>query len=367
MAEPMNVCAFPRGRSPASPTAIPDSHPGGPAMTAFRFARVALPSLALPLALSFASLALPGGAAAAPEDAEAFPRDADVDGPATRRLDERRRANDADWFRAPAGHGPHDFPSAQVHDAVVANANAATARAIYRRAESAMHAAFRAARREFDESAELKEALAAEQRAYDALQEARREGLQEVLDNPKYRAMLDLREALSQRIADRREATGDTIVRVVRDARLVSTGAVVPPPREDDTVAAIATVKLRVGSDASAMEREALAENDKVRQARSELVAASAKVGALRERFDKSLREDADFKAARDELEDARIARVAAETYLRGADLAAGEALDFAYHVRRYDYYRYNNRDYGYGYSPYRFNYPYYGASFLRR
>jgi hypothetical protein len=90
-------------------------------------------------------------------------------------------------------------------------------------------------------------------------------------------------------------------------------------------------------------------------------------VAALRDGFEKSLRENQNFKAARDELEEARIARVTAETYLKGASLAAREALDFSYYLHRYDYYRYNrDHGYGYGYGSYRFGYPYYGASFTR-
>jgi hypothetical protein len=339
-------------------------------MTASRFARVALPSLAL----SIASFALPAGAAAAAglEDDVAFP--ADDAGPATRRVDERRRANDNDWFRAPAAAGPVDFPSAEIHDAVIANTRAATARAMYRRAESAMHAAARAAIRDFEESKELKDALAEEQRAFERLQDARRGALKEVLDDPQYQARQDLREELSEQIASRREGVPvrpddpARLMRVGGRPRLVSTEfpAERPLPGEDGIVS-IAVVKLRIGSEVSKMERDALADNEDVRRAREELVAASGKVGALRDDFDRRLRENDAFRAAREELEDARIARVTAETYNLGASIAAEEALDFAYYLHRYDYYRYNQRDYGYGYHSYRFGYPYYGASFYRR
>src|SRR5207248_841995 len=87
------------------------------------------------------------------DDSEVFAQDAaDAGAPATRRVEERRRANDRDWFRAPVQQGPEDFPSAEVHDAVVANTRAATARAVYRRVESEMHRAVRAAVREFEQS-----------------------------------------------------------------------------------------------------------------------------------------------------------------------------------------------------------------------
>ena len=334
-------------------------------MTAYRFARVALPSLALTVgALAVSPRA---GARGLEDDREVFAQEVpgnDQAGPATRRMDDRRRANEADWFRVPVQQGPVDFPSAEIHDLVEANARAATARAMYRRVESALHAGVRAAVREFEESVELKEALAAEQRAYDALQDARRDALRDVVANPKYQAMQDLRDNLSQQIADRREG----VVAPVPVPRLVSTTEPAEPrvsvtPSPEGKIAAIATVKLRVGTDARGMERDALAASDKVKQARAELATASAKVSTLRERFDRQLRDNPDMKRVREDLEDARIARVTAETYLRGADLAAEFALDFSYYLHRWDYNRYNHYyDYGYGYGyPYYYRTNYYG------
>jgi hypothetical protein len=136
-----------------------------------------------------------------------------------------------------------------------------------------------------------------------------------------------------------------------------------PPLREDCDVVAIATLKLRVGSDAREMERDVLEDNEKVRQAKAELVNASRRVAELREGFERSLRKDEDLRQVREELEEARIARLTTATYLKGASLAAREALDFAYYLHRYDYYRYRS-PYSYGY-PYR--YPYYGVSYIGR
>ena len=337
-------------------------------MAAIGFAKAAFPALALALA------AFAAPAAAAPrlgdEDFEVFAQEAadgDEAGPATRRIEERRRANDSDWFRAPANQGPEDFPSAEVHDAVVANTRAATARAMYRRAESSLHAGVREAVREFEQSRELREALAAEDRAYEALQDARREALRDVVDQPKYQAMQDLRETLTQRIADRREgaAPAPAVAAAAPATRLVSTAEV--KPRAGDDVLAMASLKLRVGTDARELEREALADNDRVRRAREDLVEASAKVAELRASFDRTLRTNEDLRQARAELEDARVARVTAETYFKGANLAAGRALDFAYYLHRYDYYRYRPYDYGYGYGGNRYGYPYYGVSYIGR
>jgi hypothetical protein len=337
-------------------------------MTAIGLRRLALPSLALSVLLAGPAPAAGTRSRLLDDDYEVFAQEAQADdeGPATRRQDDRRRANDGDWFRAPAQQGPEDFPADELRDAVEANARAATARAMFRRAESSLHATVRDAQREFDESKELRDALAAEKKAYDALQDARREALQFVVDDPKYQAMLDLREGLSRQIAERREG----VTPAPAGTRLVATTELVPAPpvRGDEDVVAIATVKLRVGRDARAMEREALEGNDKIRQARADLAAAGAKVSELRQNFDRSLRANDDLKQAREELEDARIARLTAETYNKGAREAAREALDFTYYLHRYDYYRYPR--YGLGYSDtygYRYGYPYYGVNYMGR
>jgi hypothetical protein len=363
MAKPTDVRAASSAGHPADASATDDSHPGGFAMTAFRFARVALPSLALALG----AVMTPHRAAAGLEDDRVYAQEVPDAGPATRRMDERRRANEGDWFRVPVQQGPVDFPSAEIHDLVEANARAATARQMYRRVESALNAGVRAAVRDFEQSAQLKEALAAEQRAYDALQDARRDALRDVVADPKYQAMQDVRDTLTQKIADRREGVDAPPV----PRRVFTTEPATEPAGQwlrlrdelaaEDNIAAMATVKLRVGTDARGMERDALAGNDKVKQARSDLATASAKVTALRDQFDRQLRDNPDLKRVRDDLEDARIARVTAETYLRGADLAAGFALDFAYYLHRWDYNRYSPYyDYGYGY-PYYYRVNYYG------
>jgi len=95
-------------------------------MTAFRFARVALPSLAL----TVGAVMTPHRAVAGLEDDRVYAQeapDAGQAGPATRRMDERRRANEGDWFRVPVQQGPVDFPAAEIHDLVEANTRAATA------------------------------------------------------------------------------------------------------------------------------------------------------------------------------------------------------------------------------------------------
>ena len=321
----------------------------------------------LPAALLCLSV-MPGNASArdrllvnADAEAEVFADEAEA-APAPRE-DQRRRANEHDWFRAPLRDGGYDdgvedFPSAEVHDAVVANARAAGARAQFRRAESALSGTVRSAQKSFEASPELREALAAEQRAYDEYEVARREALRDVVGNAKYQAMQGLRQNLTEQIIERRESADEAYERPSR-TQLVAAG-LIPDKSHRDSLVAMAQLKMKVGSDARALEREALLGNERVRKAQQGHAAAAAKVAALRADFDRRLREDGTVKKARESLEDARIARVVAETYLKGASIAAGRALDFAYATHRYDYYRYNHHYdrspyasfYGYGYRP---------------
>jgi hypothetical protein len=252
----------------------------------------------------------------------------------------RLHVNDNDWFRDPSyrddfnatgGSVNGEFPSAEVHDAVVANARAATARMIFRRAESALAGAVRDAKRRFEASAELKQALADEKAAHAAFDRARREALADVVASPKYRAILTMHQDLGEQILVRRqemEAFGyrDTLPVIAR-----------PGHPESSDLFAIATLRLQMAGDARAMERQAIEASEELRLARERLVDAARKVSDLRSDFDNALRDDPDLLAARHALEDARIGKVATAAYLRGSLIAADEALDFAWYLHRRD------------------------------
>lgn len=253
-------------------------------------------------------------------------------------------SGEREWFRDPGYYGYGNFPSIEVHDAVVANARAATARAIFRRAENALNASVRKAVRTFQGSGELREASVAEKDAYAAYSIARRRALQTVLEDPKYRAIMSLRAELSDRINYKR------VNRSVdeRTDRQVM-----------DDVLAMATLKMNYAADARAMEQLALAVSDEHKDAQAKLRQAATRVSELKTDFDEALRNDQDLLAARRNLEDARIARLTASAYLKGASIAAEEALDFAYYLNRYSRYS------GAGYQDYRDYYPYSSSSRL--
>ena len=266
----------------------------------------------------------------------------------------RRRVNEDDWFRDRSLYGRDSgggdgrgFPSGEVHDFVIANARAATARAVFRRAESALNAAVRKAKRDFQNSQELKEALVAEREAWQAFQDARRDALATVVGDPRYQAILSLRQDLSKQIEARRQALD------AEGLAPVQVSFVSHPLGQD--LLSLAEMRMSVASDARQMERAALEDNEDLRQARAKLSAANARITQLKQDFEVAIREDDDLRRAREVLEDAKIARLTATAYLRGAMMAAEEAVDFAYWLHRYD--RTTHFDpyayYGYGYVRY--------------
>jgi hypothetical protein len=264
--------------------------------------------------------------------------DDDLDDEADRRDARRRRDRDSEWFRDPGYYGYGNFPSIEVHDAVVANARAATARALFRRAENALNSAVRKAVRTFEGSADLRDARQAEKDAYAAYTAARRRALQSVLEDSKYRALMSLRAELTDQIQYKR-ANRPIDERSDREVM--------------EDVLSMATLKMSYASDARAMEQNALENDAEAKDAQTKLRAAATRVAELKRDFDDALRNDRDLLAARQNLEDARVARLTASAYLKGAASAAEEALDFAYYLNRYS--RYN----GAGYRDYRDYYPY--------
>lgn len=252
--------------------------------------------------------------------------------------DRRRGLRRQDWFRDPGYYGYGNFPSNEVQDAVVANARAAQARALFRRAENALNSAVRRAVRTFEGSNELREAQKTEKDAYAAYTLARRRALQSVLEDPKYRAVVSLRQELSDQINNKRAGR---VVDERTDRQLMS------------DIVELATLKMTYASDARAMEQLALETDSQTREAQARHREAAARVSEMKGEFDDALRNDADLLAARENLEDARIARLTAAAYLKGAAIAAEEALDFAWYLNRYHRYA------GAGYQDYRDYYPY--------
>jgi hypothetical protein len=237
----------------------------------------------------------------------------------------RRGSNNGDWFRSPFQENDPQltggFPAYAVQDAVVANARAATARAMFRRAESALDGAVRQAKRTFESTPEYKEATEAERAAWRAYSDARKKAVESLKGDPEYTSLLKLRDDLSSQIAAKRQ---------------VSKTAHEPGVYVQD-ILAMASLKMRYALAAGALEAEAVASHGDVATTREKFRDANARLARLRVQFDESVRNDPDLLAARQSLSEARIAKLTAMAYFKGALAAADAALDFAYYLHRYD------------------------------
>lgn len=296
------------------------------------------------------------------------------------------RANEEDWFRdGGRGDGRDEgFPSAEVHDAVVAHGRAAAARAFYRRAESDLNRVVRGARSRFENSPELRQARAAEQQAYDAYLAARNDALKDVLSNARYQAIQTLRGDLTRQIAERRRQQADQNYQSQARAAVLNTeadpaylanlaleqhaggpAALTAAAPSGNEVQSLAMFKLQIAQDAREMERAATRDNEALQQALAELKTAAARVSELRARSQEELRNSPELHAARENMADARMARAAAQAYLRASRQAAEEAVDFAYYQNRFRRSYLSDYGYGYGYSGYGYGgSPRYGIRF---
>ena len=120
-----------------------------------------------------------------------------------------------------------------------------------------------------------------------------------------------------------------------------------------EEIVSMAQLKMKYATDMHAMEADALNAEPAVKDAQDRLVAAGSRIAALRERHDDARRNDPDLLDARRNVEDARIAKIAAEAYYNATAIAGDYALDAFYLGRsaagRYSNYNYGG-DYGYGY-----------------
>jgi hypothetical protein len=225
-----------------------------------------------------------------------------------------------------------DYPSRDLRDWVFASAHAATARALFSRAETDLAAAFSRAQFRFERSKSYRDAVQAEQDAYDNYNNARHRALRELYDDPKYKELLHLSDDIGDKLEIRRASKDAT----------------------KDEIVALATLKMEYASDARSMEVTVLSGDSNVDAARQRLITASQRVVQLRADYDDSLRDNPQILAARETLEDARIGLVTAQAYQDGATVVGQAALDYAYYLHRNDVGRYDYGGNGYGaYSPY--------------
>lgn len=225
------------------------------------------------------------------------------------------------------------YPGAELRALPGARAAAVAARAELSRAQTSMNIAISDVRRTFTRSAAFKEAQAEEKAAWDQLKIAREEALTDLKRDETYQAALELRERLRDQITSHRDE------KVIRPQHLL----------------ALATVKLSYAATTSAMEAAAVSADPQVQVARQRLVDAGKRMTELNEQFDDAVRTNPAALAARQAIEDAKVAVVATDAAYFEAAKVANVAMDYAYNLygRPYPYVinsPYSPYGYGYGY-----------------
>jgi hypothetical protein len=100
-----------------------------------------------------------------------------------------------------------------------------------------------------------------------------------------------------------------------------------------ETLLALSTLKLSYSATISAMEASAIAADPAVRSAQQRLVEAGSRTAALRQRFDDSVHASADVLAARQAVQNARVAMVATSSLYSEAVNVANIAMNYAYDI----------------------------------
>lgn len=234
------------------------------------------------------------------------------------------------------GYGFADYPSMEMHDWVIANAMAARARAILASAESELNTTVRRVQQRFEHSDEYMKVATAEKQAYNDYVAARQKVLVSIGADPKYHAIMQLRDELGEQIVARRAA---------KDV-------------SHEEIMAMATLKMQYASDARAIETAALDADDNLRAARVRMVEASRRLTDLKAQFDYAIHDNPEVLLARHYLEDARIGVVEACALAQGAAISSNYALSYSWYLHRNDtsglYGAYGpNGVYGAGASPY--------------
>ncbi len=247
-------------------------------------------------------------------------------------------------------YGPdtRDFPQTLVERIPGAAAEAARARMDLLRSHSDLTGTFRKMRFQFDRSTEFRTVADEEKVAYQAYQDARNTALSRLSQNADYRAVLELRDELGDRLESLRKVKG---------------------VKPDDLVP-LAEERMNYSRTASAMESQALDEDTNVASTRDAFVAAGRKLATAKLNFEDSLRYHPDVEVARDRLADARTTNVVAATYNKRLIRAAATSIDYAYFINRdsaraYRGYTYTNDDYGYDHG-YGRDFQYYGWGYNR-
>jgi hypothetical protein len=204
------------------------------------------------------------------------------------------------------------FPAAEVRALPAARAQAVAAAAELRRAQSDLNNAVSDVQRQF--AHQMRDAQADERSAYEALLAARENAIADLKQDSSYQALRSLRDRMGKRI----------------EQMWVSS------PQE--SIVAMATVKLSYSATTTAMEVAAIAVDRRVGEARDHLIAAGRLVADLNDQMDAAVRGSAVVAMARKSVEDARIGAMASDAFYKEARQVANVSMNWAYYLREHPY-----------------------------
>lgn len=174
----------------------------------------------------------------------------------------------------------------------------------------------------FENSVAYREAVAAQQQAWSAYDEARRRVLDALSAEP---TVLELRRLLT-------ETAGQLDARQVRLAESHLSPAVAEAIRTE--VRTLADTRLWLSRQLTALESAALRDDRATSEARERLAEATRAVSELRRRFEVELRTGEALAAGRQAVREARVQQAAAAEYAVAAARSADLLLDYAYYVQ---------------------------------
>jgi len=209
----------------------------------------------------------------------------------------------------------NDFPGLEVKDWVSANVMATQTAAMFRRADSELGAAIRRTQAHFQHSKEYQEALTAQQQGYSDYLAAREKALASLQSDTQYTETIRLRDQVGARLSARRADRSAS----------------------HEELLAMAELKMQYASDARAIEIKAIDRNADVKAAHDRMVTNGRKVIDMQVAFDDSLHDNAEIAQYRNNLENARIAMLAADTYRVASAFAADASFYYSIFLHRND------------------------------
>lgn len=236
--------------------------------------------------------------------------------------------------------GPDDLVTRTVTAIPQARADATVARWTFSRINQDLNLASNFLLRDFRDSNDYATAMEEFQAAYSAYETARSNALASLRADDKYRAVESIRKDVSDQIADEHDQKEPS-----RD-RLVSLAGL-----KIDTIAGFRD-----------QERDMLAADTNVANARDRLLAAGKSLARLERNFARQARDNDILVELRRNRADARIAMLASAAYLQESRFARNIALRYAAYARGYDRYVPRLYDTGYQYGGYG-NYRYRGGA----